>query len=599
VPRYEILSVLGRGGMGVVYQARQQGLNRLVALKMILAESQARPEHIARFRAEAEAVARLNHPHIVQIHEIGETNGRPFISLEYLEGGTLARQLDGAPQPSPRAAELVCILAGAVHAAHACNVVHRDLKPSNVLLTADGQPKIADFGLAKHLDQEPVHTQTGAIVGTPCYMAPEQASGQARDIGPAADVYALGAILYEALTGCPPFRGETMLDTLEQVRSRQPRPPSQLQPSVPRDLETICLKCLQKQPQQRYTTAEELAADLERFLRGEPIHARRVGRIARGCRWCRRNPVVAGLAAALFALLLAVGVLGVIAAQRGQGEAQTKVSPDDPQPGPSLGVTDFREIHGVDGQALQSWMDGLKVDGFHPVTLTVQPTVEPARFTAVAVRDGTNAPFVFQSMLDFPTFDERWAGLRDQGYRHACAAWYSRNGQRLRSDVWVKDGARWGAWGGDRRFIEQKLREARANWSRPVLLATIEGIVPNGQFYGMIIEPGAGIAWDAELDLTAPALRDRVEKQRQRGWRLQYLSSAWVAAGAPRFLAIFVLNPGGEDWSFRDDMVPGEYEKELIEQRQRGFRPLTVAAFGSKEEPRYTAVWAPFRAARE
>jgi serine/threonine-protein kinase len=312
VPRtvagYDILDVLGRGAMGVVYRARQRGLNRVVALKMILAGSHAGARELERFRTEAEAVARIQHPHIVQIHEVGEEDGRPFFSLEYVDGGSLARKIAGTPQPPREAAELVHLLAGAMQHAHKAGVIHRDLKPGNVLLTRDGTPKIADFGLAKHLEQEAGQTQSGAILGTANYMAPEQAEGKSQQVGPLADVYGLGAILYELLTGRPPFRAPTMLETLEQVRSREPVAPSQLQPTVPGDLETICLKCLQKDPRKRYADAGALAEDTRRFLRGEPIRARPVGRAERLWRWGRRNPRLALLGAGTALVLVAWAV---------------------------------------------------------------------------------------------------------------------------------------------------------------------------------------------------------------------------------------------------------------------------------------------------
>ena len=279
VPGYEILGELGRGGMGVVYQARQTKLNRLVALKMILAGSHAGAADLARFRTEAEAVARLQHPNIVQVYEVGEHEGMPFFSLEFCGGGSLEKKLDGTPLPPKEAAALVETLARAMQAAHEQRVIHRDLKPANVLLAEDGTPKITDFGLAKKLD-EAGQTQTGAIMGTPSYMAPEQAGGKSGEIGPAADVYALGAILYECLTGRPPFKAATALDTLMQVVGDEPVPPPQLQPKAPRDLETICLKCLHKEARKRYESAAELADDLRRFLDGEPI------RRGRWVAWC-------------------------------------------------------------------------------------------------------------------------------------------------------------------------------------------------------------------------------------------------------------------------------------------------------------------------
>jgi eukaryotic-like serine/threonine-protein kinase len=270
---YEILEVIGHGGMGVVYRARQLGLNRIVALKMVLAGVNASPQNLGRFQAEAESVAQLAHPNIVQIYEIGEQAGCPFLALEYVSGGSLAQQLDGTPVAARQSAELVLALARAVHHAHQRGIVHRDLKPANVLLHSDGTPKITDFGLAKRADADYTHTQTGAILGSPIYMSPEQASGANDKIGPATDVYALGVILYELLTGRPPFRGATLLETIEQVREHDPAPPRSLQPKTPRDLETICLKCLEKQPQRRYASAAALAEDLQSFLRGDPISA--------------------------------------------------------------------------------------------------------------------------------------------------------------------------------------------------------------------------------------------------------------------------------------------------------------------------------------
>jgi tetratricopeptide (TPR) repeat protein len=309
IPGYEVLGELGRGGMGVVYKARQQGLNRLVALKMILAGAHAGPAQLARFRTEAEAAARLQHPNIVQIYQIDEQDGRPYFSLELVEGGNLQNRLGGAPQLPRRAAELLQTLARAMHYAHQRGIVHRDLKPSNVLLTADGTPKISDFGLAKLLDVAAGPTPTEAFLGTPNYMAPEQALGQSKGIGPPADIYALGAILYELLTGRPPFQGTTILETLEQVRVQEPVPVRRLQPKAPRDLETITHKCLDKDARRRYATAEDLAEDLRRFLAGEPITSRPTSRGRRLVKWARRRPAVATLIA-----VMALSLLGLVSA---------------------------------------------------------------------------------------------------------------------------------------------------------------------------------------------------------------------------------------------------------------------------------------------
>jgi WD40 repeat protein len=314
VPGYEVLGELGRGGMGVVYQARQVGLNRLVALKMILAGGHAGPDDLLRFRGEAEAVARLKHPNVVQVYDVGEAGGLPYFSLELVEGGSLDRTLAGTPLPPPAAAALVETLARAVAAAHAAGVVHRDLKPANVLLARDGTPKVTDFGLAKKLDAAGP-TATGAVMGTPSYMAPEQAGGRSSEVGPACDVYALGAILYECLTGRPPFKAPTPLDTILQVLSDEPVPPRRLQPKTPRDLETICLKCLCKQPGQRYDGALALAEDLRRFQAGEPVRARPAGALERGLKWVRRRPGTAALlGVSLAAAALLVGVVAAFTA---------------------------------------------------------------------------------------------------------------------------------------------------------------------------------------------------------------------------------------------------------------------------------------------
>jgi serine/threonine protein kinase/tetratricopeptide (TPR) repeat protein len=314
IPGYEILGELGRGGMGVVYKARQQGLDRIVALKTILAGGHAGPTGLARFRAEAEAVARLQHANVVQIYEVGAHNGLPYFSLEYCAGGSLLTRLDGTPWAPEAAARLVEDLARAVEAAHRAGIVHRDLKPANVLLTADGTAKITDFGLAKRIG-EAGQTASGAILGTPSYMAPEQASGKGKEVGPAADVYALGAILYELLTGRPPFRAATALDTVMQVVHEEPVPPVRLQPRLPRDLDTICLKCLEKLPGRRYASALEVADDLQRFLTHEPIRSRPVGVVERVLKWARRRPAAAALVGVSGVALLSLLLGGVLYAE--------------------------------------------------------------------------------------------------------------------------------------------------------------------------------------------------------------------------------------------------------------------------------------------
>jgi WD40 repeat protein len=345
VPGHEVLGELGRGGMGVVYRARHIALNRPVALKMIRAGALAGDQEVSRFRAEAEAVARLQHPNIVQVYEVGEQGGLPYFSLEFCAGGDLATRLGGAPVPAVDAAEVVETLARAMHAAHQAGVVHRDLKPANVLLVPQ-QPaaldpgpaaaagvkeftlKITDFGLAKRAE-DVGQTPSGAILGTPSYMAPEQAGGQPKAVGPRSDVYALGAILYELLTGRPPFRAATPVDTLLQVISEEPVPPRLLQPKVPRDLEAVCLTCLEKDPARRYRSAEALANDLGRFRQGLPTLARPVGALERGWKWARRRPAAAGLFAlgivtlgALIALAAGLHYGAQVEAERNEAQVQ-------------------------------------------------------------------------------------------------------------------------------------------------------------------------------------------------------------------------------------------------------------------------------------
>ena len=307
---FEVLGELGRGGMGVVYLARRTILNRPCALKMILAAEHASAEAGVRFLVEAEAVARVHHPNVIQIYSIGTRGELPYLELEYADGGSLEKRLDGVPWDPRRAALMVETLARAVAEAHRIGLVHRDLKPANVLLMADGTPKVADFGLAKGLESGHGLTRTESVMGSPTYMAPEQAEGHTKDVGPTADVYSLGAILYELLCGRPPFRGSTALQTLEQVRKLDPVPPSRLVPSTPRDVETIALKCLQKDAASRYPGAAALAEDLRRFLAREPILARPIGRAERLLRWCQRSPALAAMAAALI-LVAALGFGGV------------------------------------------------------------------------------------------------------------------------------------------------------------------------------------------------------------------------------------------------------------------------------------------------
>jgi serine/threonine-protein kinase len=353
IPGYEVQAELGRGGMGIVYKARHLRLKRIVALKMLLAGIYATKDERQRFFREAEAVAALRHANIVQVYDMGEHDGRPYYTMELVEGGNLQAKVEGKPQPATWSASLTATLADAVHIAHQSGIIHRDLKPANILLQGkqsadyadstdkstlrlsdsvksvksadDYFPKITDFGLARRLEGEKGLTLSGVLVGTPSYMAPEQARGQKSAIGPATDVYALGAILYELLTGRPPFCAETATATLRQVETDEPVPPGRLNPAVPRDLETICLKCLQKEPAHRYSSAAALADDLRRFERGEPIMARPPGALERAAKWTRRRPTTAALLAASVLMLAGITAVSVwYAGDRAQRRAEAK-----------------------------------------------------------------------------------------------------------------------------------------------------------------------------------------------------------------------------------------------------------------------------------
>ena len=319
---YEIIREIARGGMGVVFRARQVSLNRPVALKMILAGQLADDTDVKRFHTEAEAAANLDHPGIVPIFEVGEHEGQHYFSMGFVEGQSLSQRLAEGPLPPREAAELIRRVSEAIEYAHQHGVIHRDLKPANILIDQNGNPRVTDFGLAKKLKEDSGLTGSGQIMGTPSYMPPEQAGGKRGDVGPAADVYALGATLYALVTGRPPFQAATAMDTVLQVISEEPVPPRRLNLAVEPDIETICLKCLEKEPTKRYASAAALAEELARFLAGKPILARPVGQAERAWRWCRRNPVVAGLAGGMaLALTLGTVVATYFAVRRRPGGA--------------------------------------------------------------------------------------------------------------------------------------------------------------------------------------------------------------------------------------------------------------------------------------
>jgi hypothetical protein len=336
---YEVLGRIGHGGMGVVYRARHVASGRIVALKMVSSGAHASPSERTRFRIETESVRRIRHPNVVEVHEVGEQNGLPYVALEFMDRGSLADALGGSQMPPRYAAELVELLARGVQAAHDQGVLHRDIKPGNVMLMTPpqddtlptavkllGVPKITDFGLAKRMDGEGAMTRTGAVMGTPSYMAPEQAEGKVKQFGPAVDVHALGAILYEALAGRPPFKGATMMETLDQVRTLEPTSPAQLVPGMPRDLSTVCMKALEKDPARRYESARAMADDLRRYINGQTIVARPMGSVERGARWVRKR---AGMVTAAVVVLAALGVAAV-ALMKDRGKPVSPAVVEDP-----------------------------------------------------------------------------------------------------------------------------------------------------------------------------------------------------------------------------------------------------------------------------
>lgn len=307
---YELLDKIGQGGMGVVYRARQVNLDRLVAVKLLPFSRFSGPEAVQRFQAEASAAAGLQHPNIVAIHDVGEQDGQHFFSMDLIEGQTLAELVREEPLPAKRAATYLKTIAETVHYAHQHGILHRDLKPSNVLVDAQDQPRVTDFGLAKRVDGDSQVTLTGQVIGSPSYIPPEQALGKPGEVSRQSDVYALGAMLYHLLTGRPPFQGRTITETLNQVLNHEPVAPRSLNRSIPRDLETICLKCLEKESSRRYATAQDFADDLSRFLQNKPIQARPVGAAGRAWKWCRRQPSLSGLGVALL-LVLGLGLSGL------------------------------------------------------------------------------------------------------------------------------------------------------------------------------------------------------------------------------------------------------------------------------------------------
>ena len=467
VPGYEITGMLGRGGMGVVFKARHLALQRIVALKMLRNWARAGEEELVRFRTEADVIARLQHPNIVQIYDVGEVAGRPYFALEYVAGGSLAQYLNGTPQSARLASQFVEVLARAVQAAHANGIVHRDLKPANILLVpaqqsaagaldttrgpnalaADGGllkavPKIADFGVAKCVNgdwEAQLHrslTVTGDVLGTPSYMAPEQAAPKGPPVGPAADIYALGAILYELLTGRPPFKGETPLDTVLQVLHSEPVSVTHLQPNVPRDLETICLKCLRKEPRHRYQSASELAADVQSFLRGGPIKARPRGTVEKAWRWIREHPLPSGLVAAgVLTPIVALVTLSLLSARLVRSSALESAAQQ------AEVLEQANNQYSLIVQRIER--AGYLVNKMVPPTKGTVPTSIPATFlhdVGEALHQDSKTGIQVHQFSDYPFPWRSGGGPRDDFEREALQRLRQSNGQETVHDFTEYDG---------------------------------------------------------------------------------------------------------------------------------------------------------------
>lgn len=419
IPGYEILSIVGRGGMGVVYKARHVSLNRIVAIKVPLAGAFATPAERLRHMREARAVAALGHPNIITVHDVGEIEGQPYFTMEYIEGQTLSAKLSSTPQPARDAAMLVATLAEATERAHQAGIIHRDLKPANILLAADGTPRITDFGLARRFDSDATLTVAGFNFGTPSYMSPEQARGWQDAPSPSVDIYSLGAILYEMLTGRPPFRAENAVETLRQVLEEDPVPPSRLNPKVPCDLETICLTCLRKEPQKRYQSSRAFAEDLHRFLNGEPIHARPAGVIERAYKSVRRRPAQA---AAWAGAAVAIGaVLGSLLWMASQDAAIDRAASEDLRE--AVRLEEARDWHGARNTLARArarlMAGGSSTDGpLHDWAVRIEQELDLIdHFNAMRLARGANPNAELSHPASWKSYREAFitAGLLQEG----------------------------------------------------------------------------------------------------------------------------------------------------------------------------------------
>jgi serine/threonine protein kinase len=610
---FRFVRELGRGGMGVVVEAEDARFGRRVAVKQIRAEFATRPDAKARFLREARAMAAVGSDFIVPVLHVGEAaDGTPYLVMPLLAGETLQARLERGRLTADELRRVALDTARGLAAAHAKGLVHRDIKPSNLWLEAnsDGvflRVRLLDFGLAKPTNpQQSAMTHSNAVVGTPWYMSPEQA--RADPLGPPSDLFSLGAVLYHAATGRPPFAGDTPSATFTALAVNEPTPVRELSSGLSDDLAELIHDALKKWAAERPATGDVICR-LTATRPAAPHHLRERYSV-------RRRTITLAVFCAAVALAAAAIVIKIKTAG---GEEVTlkvpsgttvEVEPDGtgrvspPRPIPHIGeppvapvpqkiplLNDFRETHGADSASLEKWMSGLREEGFKPAFVSLTPGPQ-ARFNSVAIPDPERRLYRIYPQVEVggAMWTKGWQELRDGGFRHAVACLYVDDRERHHEwNAWVADGQPWGGWSGSRDVIVNRLKDLRVSKGRPVSFGVS---VSRTQTRLQFLEgPDGGLDWDAFLELSAAELRSKVEDHAKKGWRLEWLAAYEGEKGKLQFLTLFVEDPKRRDWDFRMGMRASEYEAKLVENAKRGFRPVAVAGYPLDSETRYAAVW--------